>query len=209
MQGRLPAGRGGAGSQGAGLVRTTCSSGGGSGAGAGQPGARPSEGPLDPVYPRTYGALLKVAQMVTLLIAFICVRSSVWTRYSAYSYFEVVTICNLIMILVFYLVHLFRLYRVLTCISWPLSELLHYLIGTLLLLIASIVAASKSYSQSGLVAGAMPLSEDTLRPDPRQALRRERRGAGAQDGLLNLYSCAKALPTLLGTRGALGVLLGS
>ncbi|XP_029796247.1 CKLF-like MARVEL transmembrane domain-containing protein 7 isoform X2 [Suricata suricatta] len=92
---------------------------------------------------------------VTLLIAFICVRSSVWSRYSAYSYFEVVAICNLIMILVFYLVHLFRLYRVLTCISWPLSELLHYLIGTLLLLIASILAASKSYNQSGLVAGAI------------------------------------------------------
>ncbi|XP_032450550.1 CKLF-like MARVEL transmembrane domain-containing protein 7 isoform X2 [Lynx canadensis] len=102
--------------------------------------------------------------LVTLLIAFICVRSSVWTRYSAYSYFEVVTICNLIMILVFYLVHLFRLYRVLTCISWPLSELLHYLIGTLLLLIASIVAASKSYSQSGLVAGAVrTVSGDTSR----------------------------------------------
>ncbi|XP_034849095.1 CKLF-like MARVEL transmembrane domain-containing protein 7 isoform X1 [Mirounga leonina] len=143
-------------SHGAGLVRTTCSSGGGGpGAGAGQPGARPSEGLLDPVYPRTYSALLKVAQMVTLLIAFICVRSSVWVSYSAYSYFEVVTICNLIMILAFYLVHLFRLYRLLTCISWPLSELLHYLIGTLLLLIASIVAASKSYSQSGLVAGAV------------------------------------------------------
>ncbi|XP_035934757.1 CKLF-like MARVEL transmembrane domain-containing protein 7 isoform X4 [Halichoerus grypus] len=108
-------------SHGAGLVRTTCSSGGGPGAGAGQPGARPSEGLLDPVYPRTYSALLKVAQMVTLLIAFICVRSSVWISYSAYSYFEVVTICNLIMILAFYLVHLFRLYRLLTCISWPLS----------------------------------------------------------------------------------------
>ncbi|XP_027962782.1 CKLF-like MARVEL transmembrane domain-containing protein 7 isoform X1 [Eumetopias jubatus] len=142
-------------SHGAGVVRTTCSSGGGPGAGAGQPGARPSEGLLDPVYPRTYSALLKVAQMVTLLIAFICVRSSVWISYSAYSYFEVVTICNLIMILAFYLVHLFRLYRLLTCISWPLSELLHYLIATLLLLIASIVAASKSYSQSGLVAGAV------------------------------------------------------
>lgn len=63
---------------------------------------------------------LSVCQ-VTLLIALICVRSSVWTSYSAYSYFEVVTICNLIMILVFYLVHLFRLYRMLTCISWPLS----------------------------------------------------------------------------------------
>nr|XP_055176970.1 CKLF-like MARVEL transmembrane domain-containing protein 7 isoform X5 [Nyctereutes procyonoides] len=141
-------------SHGAGLVRTTCSSSGGGGGGAGQPGARASEGPLDPVYPRTYSALLKVAQMITLLIAFICVNRSMWTSY-AYSYFEVVTICNLIMILVFYLVHLFRLYRMLTCISWPLSELLHYLIGTLLLLIASIVAASKSYSQSGLVAGAI------------------------------------------------------
>ncbi|XP_047595033.1 CKLF-like MARVEL transmembrane domain-containing protein 7 isoform X3 [Lutra lutra] len=108
-------------SHGAGLVRTTCSSGGGPGAGAGQSSARPSEGPLDPSYPRTYSALLKVAQMVTLLIAFICVRSSVWYSYSAYSYFQVVTICNLIMILVFYLVHLFRLYRLLTCISWPLS----------------------------------------------------------------------------------------
>uniref|UniRef100_A0A8C2S6J1 MARVEL domain-containing protein n=1 Tax=Capra hircus TaxID=9925 RepID=A0A8C2S6J1_CAPHI len=93
--------------------------------------------------------------VATLLIAFICVRSSLWTSYSAYSYFEVVTICNLIMILAFYLVHLFRLHRVLTCISWPLSELLHYLIGTLLLLIASIVAASNSYSLSGLVAGAV------------------------------------------------------
>ncbi|XP_078210614.1 CKLF-like MARVEL transmembrane domain-containing protein 7 isoform X5 [Callithrix jacchus] len=145
-------------SHGAGLIRTTCSSGGGAlgpGAGAAQPGASPLEGLLDPGYPRTHAALLKVAQMVTLLIAFICVRSSVWTDYSAYSYFEVVTICDLIMILAFYLVHLFRFYRVLTCISWPLSELLHYLIGTLLLLIASIVAASKSYNQSGLVAGAI------------------------------------------------------
>lgn len=107
------------------------------------------------MYPRTQGALLKVAQMVTLLIAFICVRSSPRIDYGAYSFFEVVTICDLIMILVFYLVHLFRFYRVLTCISWPLSELLHYVIGTLLLLIASIVAASKSYNQSGLVAGAI------------------------------------------------------
>ncbi|KAK2093059.1 hypothetical protein P7K49_029588 [Saguinus oedipus] len=59
------------------------------------------------------------------------------------------------MILVFYLAHLFRFYRVLTCISWPLSELLRYLICTLLLLIASIMAASKSYNQSGLVARAI------------------------------------------------------
>ncbi|XP_016044035.1 CKLF-like MARVEL transmembrane domain-containing protein 7 [Erinaceus europaeus] len=145
-------------SQGPTLVRTTCSSGGrfGPGARAGQVGMSSPGGLLDPVYPRTHSALMKVAQMVTLLIAFICVRSSwQWTFYSAYSYFEVVTICNLIMILAFYLVHLFRLYRVLTCINWPLSELLHYLIGTLLLLIASIVAASRSFIHSGLIAGAV------------------------------------------------------
>ncbi|XP_006859235.1 PREDICTED: CKLF-like MARVEL transmembrane domain-containing protein 7 [Chrysochloris asiatica] len=146
-------------SQGAGLIRTTCSSSSssnalGPGAGAGQSNTNP-EGLLDRNYPRSVTALLKGAQMVTLLIAFTCVRSSLKKDYSAYSYFEVVTICDLIMILVFYLVHLFRLYHVLTCISWPMSELLHYLIGTLLLLIASIIAASKSYNQSGLVAGAV------------------------------------------------------
>ncbi|XP_058410421.1 CKLF-like MARVEL transmembrane domain-containing protein 7 isoform X1 [Diceros bicornis minor] len=180
-------------SQGAGLVRTTCSSGSAPGPGA---AASPSERLLDPVYPRTHAALLKVAQMVTLLIAFICVRSSPWTSYSAYSYFEVVTICNLIMILAFYLVHLFRLYRALTCISWPLSELLHYLIGTLLLLIASIVAASKSYSQSGLVAGAE--QEDglcwssTIRNDPatEEAVRAQgpRRRDGTREPLLSSSS---------------------
>uniref|UniRef100_A0A8D2DDG7 CKLF like MARVEL transmembrane domain containing 7 n=1 Tax=Sciurus vulgaris TaxID=55149 RepID=A0A8D2DDG7_SCIVU len=106
-------------SHGSGLVRTTCSSGSALGPGVGA--SQPSEGLLDSVYPRTQGALLKVAQMVTLLIAFICVRSSTWIDYSAFSYFEVVTICDLIMILAFYLVHLFRFYRVLTCISWPLS----------------------------------------------------------------------------------------
>lgn len=63
---RLPAGEGRAMSHGPGLVRTTCSSGSapGAGAGAGPLGASSSEGLLDPVYPRTHAALLKVAQMV-------------------------------------------------------------------------------------------------------------------------------------------------
>uniref|UniRef100_A0A8C0HG23 CKLF like MARVEL transmembrane domain containing 7 n=1 Tax=Chelonoidis abingdonii TaxID=106734 RepID=A0A8C0HG23_CHEAB len=96
---------------------------------------------------------------ISLLIGFICVKNSPWTSYSASIYFEVVTMCDLIMILVFYFVYLFRAYRMLTCISWPLAELLHYLIGTLLLLIASIVTASKSYNSAGLVAGAVRNSQ--------------------------------------------------
>lgn len=78
-------------------------------------------GPWAPVLGGHFSDVSVFMSQVTLLIAFICVRSAPWTGYSAYRYFEVVTICNLIMILAFYLVHLFRVYRMLTCISWPLS----------------------------------------------------------------------------------------
>ncbi|PKK32322.1 CKLF-like MARVEL transmembrane domain containing 7 [Columba livia] len=91
---------------------------------------------------------------ISLLIGFISVNSSPWTDNSAYSYFQIVTMCDFVMILFFYIIHIFRIYKKLTCVSWPLAEFLHYLIGTILLLIASIVAASKSYNLSGLVAGA-------------------------------------------------------
>ncbi|XP_009633455.2 CKLF-like MARVEL transmembrane domain-containing protein 7 [Egretta garzetta] len=91
---------------------------------------------------------------ISLLVGFISVNNSPWTDYSAYSYFQIVTMCDLVMILFFYIIHIFRIYRKLTCVSWPLAEFLHYLIGTILLLIASIVAASKSYNLTGLVAGA-------------------------------------------------------
>ncbi|KFW89780.1 CKLF-like MARVEL transmembrane domain-containing protein 7, partial [Phalacrocorax carbo] len=91
---------------------------------------------------------------ISLLVGFISVNTSPWTDYSAYSYFQIVTMCDLVMILFFYIIHIFRIYRKLTCVSWPLAEFLHYLIGTILLLIASIVAASRSYNLNGLVAGA-------------------------------------------------------
>ncbi|NXM84578.1 CKLF7 protein, partial [Oenanthe oenanthe] len=91
---------------------------------------------------------------ISLLIGFISVNNSPWTDYSAYSFFQIVTMCDLVMILFFYIMHIFRVYRKLTCVSWPLAEFLHYLIGTILLLIGSIVAAAKSYNITGLVAGA-------------------------------------------------------
>ncbi|XP_074909251.1 CKLF-like MARVEL transmembrane domain-containing protein 7 isoform X2 [Buteo buteo] len=102
------------------------------------------------------GALGKLTSFnkISLLVGFISVNNSPWTDYSAYSYFQIVTMCDLVMILFFYIIHIFRIYRKLTCVSWPLAEFLHYLIGTILLLIASIVAASKSYNLTGLVAGA-------------------------------------------------------
>ncbi|KAM7176941.1 CKLF-like MARVEL transmembrane domain-containing protein 7 [Macrochelys suwanniensis] len=140
-------------SHGARVIRTGASSG-APGSSSCPPPPGPEPGLMDGGYARSCSAMLKVAQMISLLIGFICVKNSAWTNYSASIYFEIVTMCDLIMILVFYFVYLFRAYRMLTCISWPLAELLHYLIGTLLLLIASIVATSKSYSSAGLVAGA-------------------------------------------------------
>ncbi|XP_068863486.1 CKLF-like MARVEL transmembrane domain-containing protein 7 isoform X1 [Aphelocoma coerulescens] len=129
---------------------------------------------MDGGYFRSCAGMLKVAQMISLLIGFISVNNSSWTDYSAYSFFQIVTMCDLVMILFFYIMHIFRVYRKLTCVSWPLAlknvvklffsdvchhylflkEFLHYLIGTILLLIGSIVAAAKSYNITGLVAGA-------------------------------------------------------
>ncbi|XP_061443217.1 CKLF-like MARVEL transmembrane domain-containing protein 7 isoform X2 [Rhineura floridana] len=89
-----------------------------------------------------------------LLIGFICIRSSRWIDHSTYTYFEIISMYDLVMILIFYIVYIFRIYRMLACINWPLAEFLHYLIGTALLLIASIVVAAKSSYSAGLAAGA-------------------------------------------------------
>ncbi|KAJ7322515.1 hypothetical protein JRQ81_018802 [Phrynocephalus forsythii] len=137
------------------VIRTDASSGAASSSAFPPPSASgPDGGVLDRGYARSSSALLKVAQMLLLLIGFICIRSSRWTDRSAYTFFEVVSMYDLVIILMFYTVYIFRIYRVLTCINWPLTEFLHYLIGTILLLIASIVAAAKCANLTGLAAGA-------------------------------------------------------
>ncbi|PKU35578.1 cklf-like marvel transmembrane domain-containing protein 7 [Limosa lapponica baueri] len=108
-------------SHGARVIRTGVSSGGP----AGPPAAASSAGSdaelMDGAYFRSCAGMLKVAQMISLLVGFISVNSSQWTDYSAYSYFQIVTMCDLVMILFFYIIHIFRIYRKLTCVSWPLA----------------------------------------------------------------------------------------
>ncbi|KAK1806592.1 hypothetical protein P4O66_005093 [Electrophorus voltai] len=106
-------------------------------------------------YLRSFPGLLKFGQVIALLIAFLCVHYSSWTDYSAYQYFEVVTLWFLIVFLIFLLMYVLRLQAKIPCINWTLTEFLHYAIGTILVLIASIVAAVKSYGISGLVAGSV------------------------------------------------------
>lgn len=75
------------------------------------------------------------------------------------------------------------------------QELLHYLIGTLLLLIASIVAASKSYSQSGLVAGAVRTLSGAFRNEFISMLVLPH--GGSEGIVLEGLSFAESVPTLI------------
>ncbi|KAJ8288230.1 hypothetical protein COCON_G00008890 [Conger conger] len=100
--------------------------------------------------------LLKLAQVVVLLIAFLCVHCSKWwTDESAYRFFEVVTLWFLIAFLIFFLMHILRLQGRIPCINWTLTEFFHYILGTILIFIASIVAAVKCGQISALIAGSV------------------------------------------------------
>ncbi|XP_063054715.1 CKLF-like MARVEL transmembrane domain-containing protein 7 [Engraulis encrasicolus] len=107
-------------------------------------------------YGRSVSGLLKIAQVVTLLIAYLCVSlSRTWTDYSALRYFEVVTLWFLIAFSIFFLLHILRLTSKIPCINWTLTEFLHYVIGTILIFIAAIVVAIKAHGVSALIAGSV------------------------------------------------------
>lgn len=107
-------------------------------------------------YTRTIPGLLKIGQMLALLVAFLCVRCARgWPSWAAFQYFEVVSLWFLIALLIFFLMHLFRLQASMPCINWPLTEFFHYSVGAVLVLIAAIVAAVKSGGVSALVVASV------------------------------------------------------
>ncbi|KAI1885655.1 hypothetical protein AGOR_G00206060 [Albula goreensis] len=106
-------------------------------------------------YVRSLQGLLKIAQVVALLIAFLCVHCSRYSGGSAYRYFEVVTLWFFVAFLIFLVMHILRLQSKMMCINWTLMEFLHYAIGAVLVFIASIVVAVKSGQISDLVAGSV------------------------------------------------------
>ncbi|CAJ1061229.1 CKLF-like MARVEL transmembrane domain-containing protein 7 [Xyrichtys novacula] len=73
-------------------------------------------------YTRTIPGLLKIGQMLALLVAFLCVRCARgWPSWAAFQYFEVVSLWFLVALLIFFLMHLFRLQASMPCINWPLT----------------------------------------------------------------------------------------
>ncbi|XP_033496128.1 CKLF-like MARVEL transmembrane domain-containing protein 7 [Epinephelus lanceolatus] len=116
----------------------------------------PGDGGLNMGYTRTIPGLMKIGQMLALLVAFLCVRCARgWPSWAAFQYFEVVALWFLIAFLIFFLMHLFRLQAKMPCINWPLTEFFHYSVGTVLIFIASIVAAVKSGGVSALVVASV------------------------------------------------------
>uniref|UniRef100_A0A665T681 CKLF-like MARVEL transmembrane domain containing 7 n=1 Tax=Echeneis naucrates TaxID=173247 RepID=A0A665T681_ECHNA len=111
---------------------------------------------LNSGYSRTIPGLLKIGQMLALLIVFLCVHCvRGWPSWAVFQYFEVVSLWFLIALLIFFLMHLFRLQAKMPCINWPLTEFFHYSVGTVLILIASIMAAVKSQGVSALVVATV------------------------------------------------------
>ncbi|KAF3692463.1 CKLF-like MARVEL transmembrane domain-containing protein 7 [Channa argus] len=114
------------------------------------------DGVLNMGYTRTIPGLLKIGQILALLVAFLCVHCvRGWPSWATFQFFEVVVLWFLIALLIFLLMHLFRLQAKMPCINWPLTEYFHYSVGTILIFIASIVAAVKSQGVSALVAGSV------------------------------------------------------
>ncbi|XP_067252302.1 CKLF-like MARVEL transmembrane domain-containing protein 7 [Chanodichthys erythropterus] len=107
-------------------------------------------------YARSFQGLLKIGQVVVLLIAFLCVHFE-WRYYhSSLRYFEVVTAWFLVVFSIFFFMHFFQLQSKITCINWALTEFLHYVVGGILILIASIVVSVLSHGVSSpLVTGSV------------------------------------------------------
>ncbi|XP_041843498.1 CKLF-like MARVEL transmembrane domain-containing protein 7 [Melanotaenia boesemani] len=107
-------------------------------------------------YTQTIPGLLKMGQLLSLLISFLCVHCAHgWPNWYAFQFFEVVVLWFFFAFLIFFIMHLLRLQGRMPCINWPLTEFFHYSVGVVLIFIASIVAAVKSGGVSALVVASV------------------------------------------------------
>ncbi|XP_023683547.1 CKLF-like MARVEL transmembrane domain-containing protein 7 isoform X2 [Paramormyrops kingsleyae] len=107
-------------------------------------------------YYKSYRGMLEIGQVLALLIAFLCVYCELrWHGPSGFLYFQVVTLWFHIAFLIFLLMHVFALQSKISCINWTITEVLHYVLGSFLVFIASIVVAVQGSAYSSFVAGSV------------------------------------------------------
>uniref|UniRef100_A0A3P9KKD9 CKLF-like MARVEL transmembrane domain containing 7 n=1 Tax=Oryzias latipes TaxID=8090 RepID=A0A3P9KKD9_ORYLA len=114
------------------------------------------DGFLNAGYTWTIPGMLKLGQLLALLIAFLCVHCAYgWPSWYAFQFFEVVALWFFVALLIFFLMHLFRVQACVPCINWPLTEFFHYSVGAVLIFIASIAAAVKAGGVSALIVASV------------------------------------------------------
>ncbi|XP_016136797.1 CKLF-like MARVEL transmembrane domain-containing protein 7 [Sinocyclocheilus grahami] len=99
--------------------------------------------------------ILKVAQLVILLVAFACVRSTWYTSFYAYGFFEGVTLGYSITVAVFLFLTVFGVPKRAPFVNWTIAEFVLDTLGFIFISTGSIVAAVKSYDTPILVAASV------------------------------------------------------
>ncbi|KAF4100535.1 CKLF-like MARVEL transmembrane domain-containing protein 7 [Onychostoma macrolepis] len=112
-------------------------------------------GILFPEYLLSKQGILKVAQLVILLVAFACVRSTWYTSVYSYGYFEGVTLGYSITVAVFLFLNAFGVPKRASFVNWTIAEFVLDTLGFIFISTGSIVAAVKSYDTPILVAASV------------------------------------------------------
>ncbi|XP_050992630.1 CKLF-like MARVEL transmembrane domain-containing protein 7 isoform X2 [Labeo rohita] len=99
--------------------------------------------------------ILKVAQLVIVLVAFICVRSTWYNSFYAYGFFEAVTLGYSITVAVFLILTVFGVPKRASFVNWKIAEFVLDTLGFIFISTGSIVAAVKTYETPILVAASV------------------------------------------------------
>uniref|UniRef100_UPI00358FD643 CKLF-like MARVEL transmembrane domain-containing protein 4 n=1 Tax=Myxine glutinosa TaxID=7769 RepID=UPI00358FD643 len=121
-----------------------------------EPAVRDPPGSSSKAYLRSINGLLKIAQVVTSFIAFICVEVVDRCRNCKALYFFEFVSCSVFLIsFSLLIIFCFRLNKRFSAINWKLTDEINALLATLFLLIACIVLAVKNSGNSAEIAAVV------------------------------------------------------
>ncbi|XP_069029809.1 proteolipid protein 2 [Embiotoca jacksoni] len=103
---------------------------------------------VDTAFLRSKRGIVKVAEMVTLFVAFVCFAVGSMPRYIAATVLEFVIISLLL------LLYLFKLNKKLTFFFWPLIDVFNSIFAAVYFIVLSVIAVS-TYNVTGTLAGGI------------------------------------------------------
>ncbi|CAM4635934.1 unnamed protein product [Leuciscus chuanchicus] len=102
--------------------------------------------------------ILKIAQLVILLVAFACVRSTWYNSFYAYGFYEGVTLGYSVTIVLYLFLTVFGLQKRASFVNWLIAEFVLDTLGFIFISTGSIIAALKSFEVPVLVAASVRAS---------------------------------------------------